>query len=299
MLSRQTQPATTMKEYRNAVMDNRRWQGFEPRPGDIFVCTPSKCGTTWMQAIVANLLWPDGEFPGPIMNGICPWIEARFMPADEMHAMLRAQTHRRAMKSHTPADGIPWFDDARYITVGRDGRDAFMSWCNHVQRMKFLDALNERAAEQGLPVMQTFDGVDYHGYFSQWLEENNYFDVVASWWQRRDRPNLLFVHYNDMQRDLEAEMRRVAAFLDIELDEADWPAVVERCTFDGMRRTGTSLADFERGFEGGTEGFLFKGTNGRWRDVLDDDDVAAYRRKVAETLPPDAAHWIEFGGPVA
>ena len=53
-----------MRVYRNAVMDNARWTGFEPRPDDIFVCTPSKCGTTWMQTIVANLLWPDGDIPG-------------------------------------------------------------------------------------------------------------------------------------------------------------------------------------------------------------------------------------------
>ncbi len=60
-----------MRVYRNAVMDNARWTGFEPRPDDIFVCTPSKCGTTWMQTIVASLLWPDGNFPGHIVNGIC------------------------------------------------------------------------------------------------------------------------------------------------------------------------------------------------------------------------------------
>ena len=131
-----------MRVYRNAVMDNARWTGFEPRPDDIFVCTPSKCGTTWMQTIVANLLWPDGDIPGQIVNGISPWIEAKFIPADAMHAMLKAQTHRRAMKSHSPADAIPWFPQAKYITVARDGRDAFMSWCNHVERMKMIDMLN-------------------------------------------------------------------------------------------------------------------------------------------------------------
>ena len=98
-----------MRQYRNAVMDNARWDGFEPRPGDIFVCTPSKCGTTWMQTIVANLLWPDGDMPGALFVR-SPWIEATFMmPAPDMHRLLGAQTHRRAMKSHTPADGIPWF----------------------------------------------------------------------------------------------------------------------------------------------------------------------------------------------
>ncbi len=284
-----------MREYRNAVMDNGRWAGFEPRPGDIFVCTPSKCGTTWMQVIVANLLWPDGEFPGPIVNGICPWIEAKFMPADAMHEMLGKQTHRRSMKSHTPADGIPWFPEAKYITVARDGRDAFMSWCNHIRRMKMTELLNARAEEEGLATLPTFDGEDFKGYFAQWLVDNNFFDVVASYWERRDQPNLLFVHYNDLKADLEAEMRRVAAFLDIELDADQWPAVVERCTFEGMRSAGERIGAFDAGFEGGVEGFLFKGTNGRWRDVLDAEDLAAYERRLAETMPADAARWVELG----
>jgi len=283
-----------MRVYRSAVMDNARWAGFEPRPDDIFVCTPSKCGTTWMQTIVANLLWPDADVPGPIVNGISPWIEAKFMPAEAMHAMLKAQTYRRAMKSHSPADAIPWFPQAKYITGARDGRDAFMSWCNHVQRMKMIDMLNARAAEEGIAPMKKFDG-DYRAYFKEWLAENNFFDIVASYWAKRDEPNLLFVHYNDMKTDLEGEMRRVAAHLDITIPESKWPAVVQRCTFEGMRKADKAISDFSMGFEGGIEGFLFKGTNGRWHDVLTDDDVAAYRRRVAELLPSDAARWIEDG----
>jgi len=283
-----------MREYRNAVADNARWRGFEPRPDDIFVCTPPKCGTTWMQTIVANLLWPDGDLPGQIANGISPWIEAKFMPADAMHAMLKAQTHRRAMKSHSPADAIPWFPQAKYITVARDGRDAFMSFVNHAQRLKIIDMLNAQAAQEGLRPLKKFDG-DYHGYFKIWLEELDYFDVVASYWARRNEPNLLFVHYNDMKADLGAEMRRVAAFLDIEIPESKWPAVIERCSFESMRNIGDGPDPMSMAFEGGTKGFIFKGTNGRWRGVLNEDDLAAYQRRVAETLSPDAARWIEHG----
>jgi aryl sulfotransferase len=285
-----------MKVYRNAVMDNARWTGFVPRAGDIFVCTPSKCGTTWMQTIVASLLWPDGKFPGPIFNGICPWIEAKFSPAADMHAMLAAQTHRRAMKSHTPADGIPWFPEARYVVVVRDGRDAFMSWCNHVSRMKMTDALNAQAEKDGLATVPKFDG-DYAGYFRGWLARGDYFDVASSWWQKRHEPNVALFHYADLKRDLDGQMRRVARFLDIELESAQWPAVVGRCTLEGMRGSAAELGDFDSGFEGGAEGFLFKGTNGRWRDVLGDDELELYRRTVATRLPADAASWIETGGP--
>ncbi len=90
----------------------------------------------------------------------------------------------------------------------------------------------------------------------------------------------------------------MSEFLGIRPDPAQWAGIVERCTFEGMRKAGGRLGDFERAFEGGAEGFIFKGTNGRWRDVLDADDLAAYQRKVAEMLPQDAARWIESGGPV-
>ena len=53
------------REYRNVGVDNLRWERFVPRAGDIFVCTPPKCGTTWMQAIVAALLFPEGAL-GPV-----------------------------------------------------------------------------------------------------------------------------------------------------------------------------------------------------------------------------------------
>jgi len=283
-----------MRELKNAAMDNSRWNGFTPRAGDIFVCTPAKCGTTWMQTIVANLLWPDGNFPGQIVNGIAPWIEAKFGSADAMHAMLNAQTFRRAMKSHSPADCIPWFPQAKYITVVRDGRDAFMSWCNHVSRMKLIDMMNAQAEAEGLLPQRKFDG-DYRAYFRHWLDEpDNFFDVVATFWAKRDEPNLLFAHYNDLKADLDGEMRRVAKFLGIEIPQAKWPAVVERCTFEAMRNAEADPA-IDDMFEGGVKGFIFKGTNGRWRDVLTEDDVGAYRRRVEEMLPADAARFVEGG----
>src|SRR6185369_4854824 len=100
--------------YRSATSDNRRWLGFNPRAGDIFVCTPAKCGTTWMQAIVASLLWPDGDLPGPVLS-ISPWLEFQAFPIDEILARLEAQTHRRFIKTHTALDGIPLRADAKYV----------------------------------------------------------------------------------------------------------------------------------------------------------------------------------------
>ena len=285
----------SLQPYRSAVADNRRWAGFEPRAGDVFVCTPAKCGTTWMQTIVASLFWPDGRAPGPVVE-ISPWIEFEAFPIDEILARLATQPHRRFIKTHTPADGIPLFEDAKYVFVARDGHDAFMSMCNHMERFKddVREGLNARAARDGVMPMPAWDG-DVHGFFAVWLPMMGMLEHVASFWRLRTRPNVLLVHYNDLKADLAGEMRRVAAFLDVAIPDSAWPAVVERCRFEAMRARPAEIGEFDQFFEGGTKGFLFKGTNGRWRDVLTADELAAYAQRAAEVLPPAAVAWLEGG----
>jgi aryl sulfotransferase len=283
-----------MREYRTAVMDSRRWSQFKPRSDDIFICTPAKCGTTWTQTIVGNLLWPSGDLPGPIMV-LSPWIEAEFMPAEAMFPMLEAQTHRRFMKSHTAADGIPWFDDAKYIVVGREGKDAFMSLVNHMERLKNTGELNAKAREEGIPELPNFDG-DIHSAFDEWLAADDHFlHIIATYWERRTQSNVLLVHFNDLKSDLAGEMHRIAAFLELGVPEAQWDDVVARCTFESMRENADKVGPFDLIFEGGAKGFLFKGTNGRWRDVLTDNELARYEKRASECLPAAALQWLEHG----
>jgi hypothetical protein len=81
--------------YQSATTDSKRWSAYTHRPGDIFVCTPAKCGTTWMQTIIASLLWPDGNFPGVLWD-ISPWFDGFTRNGfDEVYAQLEAQPHRR------------------------------------------------------------------------------------------------------------------------------------------------------------------------------------------------------------
>jgi aryl sulfotransferase len=285
------------REYRTIITDNRRWDRFVPRPGDIFVCTPAKCGTTWMQAIVATLVF-GGVAPGRVME-IAPWLDARYETIDAMVATLDAQTHRRSIKSHTNADGIPWYPTASYIVVGRDGRDAFMSLHNHFKNMhpELMMELAVSAVQDGIDLG---DGApppvdDIHEFFAWWLENPMWFEHVASFWAHRGETNVLFVHYNDMLADLDAQMRRIAAFLNIDANTTHWPALVERCTFAAMKERAEELADFEASFVGGSDTFLYRGTNARWVDTLTAEELEAFDRRAGELLPPEAIAWTTSG----
>ena len=52
----------------------------------------------------------------------------------------------------------------------------------------------------------------------------SYHHHAATFWPHRDLSNVLMVHYADLLADLEAQIRRVAAFTHIEVAEDAWPA---------------------------------------------------------------------------
>ena len=91
----------------------------------------------------------------------------------------------------------------------------------------------------------------------------------ARWWAIRHLPNVLLVHFADLKADMPGQIRRIADFLDIAVAEDRWPAIVEHCSFDYMKRNAAKSAPLGGAFwDGGAETFIHKGTNGRWRDVL-------------------------------
>src|SRR5688572_13346931 len=275
-------------DFRHFIWDTKRWDAFAHRPGDIFVCTPPKCGTTWTQTIVAMLLFPDGNLPGAVME-ISPWLDARFEPLEESIARLDAQTHRRSIKTHTSADGVPWWPDAYYIVVGRDGRDAFMSWLNHMAnfRRDRMGELIESAIAEGIEIEPLEPSEDIHENFADWMERGDLFRFLTTYWELREQPNVLFVHYNDLKADLEKEVRRIAAFAGIPIDERQLPGILERCSFDWMKANADQIGDFAQLFTGGGESFLFKGTNGRWQGVLTPEELARYEKLSSESMPAE------------
>jgi aryl sulfotransferase len=291
-------------------LDSTRWDSYQTRDGDIVIATYPKCGTTWMQQIVSLLIFQLLE-PRPISH-ISPWIDLRFRDSVEvMQEMLKGQRHRRFLKSHLPFDSLPQYDHVRYIHVARDGRDACMSLFNHWSSFTPLafQALDRAAEEMGGPAPRAPQ--DPRLFWREWLTKGvlpgetdgypgtSYFHLETTYWRARSASNLLLVHFNDLKADLEGEMRRVADFLGLEPSRDVWPSLVDAASFAAMKRNGKALLpDVEQVLDGGSDRFLFKGTNERWREVMTAEDVALYDR-VAQRLTPGLARWLQNGRLVA
>jgi aryl sulfotransferase len=218
---------------------------------------------------------------------------------------LEAQKHRRFVKSHLPLDALPYWDDVRYIAVGRDTRDVFMSVFNHYSG--YTDFMYELLAADdpvGGPMPRCPD--DPRVMWTEWITTPSFpwetdgspwwshHYHVESFWKYRELSNVLLVHYADMKADLEREMRRIAEFLGIEVDPTTWADLVRCASFDQMKEDARAIPGMETIFEGGTDRFFFKGTNGRWRDVLTPEDLELYEL-AASKLDLELRHWLEYG----
>ena len=295
-------------EYRNHHLDSTRWDAVTPRDDDIIVTTAYKAGTTWTQRILAALILGPARTDLNLME-TSPWIDARFMgPLEPMIANIDAQTHRRFLKSHLAADGIRFFDEAKYLVVGRDTRDVFMSLWNHYTAYTDIAYQLFNDADRPGPEFP-HPGATPRTLWPRWISEGwfewepdgwpfwSHHHHVATWWEARELDNVLFVHYSDLLADTEKEIRRIAAFCEIAVPDDQWPDIVRVVGMDVMRedaRRSGADAGAAMIFEGGIDRFIFKGTNGRWRDVLTEDDLALYD-KAAAALDPELRTWLEGG----
>ncbi len=281
--------------YLGPITDTSRWENFQHRPGDIFICTPPKCGTTWTQAICAMFVFgaaDHGQQPGVLS----PWVDAQFAPIDDYLAQIDAQAHRRYLKTHTPLDGIPYHDDCVYLMVFRDPRDVYFSGLNHRDNMQ-----DEELAHAAFPSGERA--------FEDWLEtvrEPGSWDLQSvdslvhffrTYWPYRELPNVHLFHYSDMKRDLRGAVGRMAEACAIELTEAQLDAYTRAADFNNMKANAEQFApESGTGMWKAERQFFANGGSGQWQDKLSASQLAAFDARL-EALVPEAAErdWILHG----
>lgn len=171
----------------------------ELRPTDVVITPFAKSGTTWMQQIV-HTLRTRGDMDFDDISRVVPWIE--MSPALGIDLDARQRAEPRAFKSHLGWDQVP--KGGRYINVVRDPADALVS----------MYKFNEGWFWQ--PGMTDLEEFALTGP----LKQRGYYKHLLSWWPRRDDPDVLFLCYERMLEDSRSTIRRVAAFIGVELDDA-------------------------------------------------------------------------------
>ena len=175
----------------------------------------------------------------------------------------------RIFKTHLMHMAIPK-GPCRYIYVTRDGRDVAVSYyhfyCSHLGCKEPFHRFFER-------------------FLSGRVQYGSWFSHVAKWRKRQGKDQILFVHYEDLLRDLLGTSRKIALFLGLLFDDSVARRISERCTFGYMK-------DHESQFDFTTEvkllgkakkdAFIRSGRAGGWASTLNSAQTAAFNAKFEE-----------------
>jgi hypothetical protein len=209
----------------------------------------------------------DGSMDFDHIAEVCPWFERTAVSKRN----LKALPSPRVFKSHLPWIWIPK-RVCRYIYSARDGRDVAVS---------FYHFYRSHIRYQG-----TF--ADFYRYYIRGMVVwGSWFYHVAGYWKHRDDPRLLFLRYEELQSDLEGTLRRIIAFLKLEVPEERMPEIVRRCSFAFMKEH-ESKFDYateliiDQGMTPGT--FIRAGKVGSWSDYFSAEQLQEFDEKFRRKL---------------
>lgn len=295
-------PSNERRRYRSPQQDSARWDGFPLREGDIVISAPAKSGTTWVQMMCALLIFQKPELPQPLST-LSPWLDQLLVPQEEIYAKLAEQEHRRVIKTHVPLDGLPLDPRVSYIVVARHPLDRALSLYHQAANVHagWLRAFQAEPDEQSSqPPAPTLPPV------REWLlnwctpgasdEENR--DIAAAElhhpldaWNRRAEPNVRLMHYDDLAADLEGQMASLAEWLGIPLEEANRRELVKAATFDEMKARAEWVAPDKQVLVNPSD-FFHGGRSGAGRDVLTEEDLESYWKRVSALAPRPFLDWL-------
>jgi hypothetical protein len=197
-------------ELKGAIADYR------PRPSDVIITPAGKCGTTWLQQTF-HTLRTGGDMDFDDISRVVPWIETSRALGLDLEAPQRAEP--RGFKSHLAYEQLP--KGARYVVSLRDPKDALVSMYRFMEGW-FL--------EPGAVTMTEYAETT----LTLRPDGGGYWNHLLSWWGQRDNPDVLLLSYEQMTADPEANVRRLAAFCGIALDDDLLARTLERSSLAYM-----------------------------------------------------------------
>ncbi|XP_022819826.1 sulfotransferase family cytosolic 1B member 1-like [Spodoptera litura] len=275
------------------------------RSSDIFVTTYQRSGTTWTQELVwllASDLNYEKALTVPLIERYSFLEMFMFMPDAGLESFMKVVSQNnenfnkettmqmvewlrtpvtrnlasrpspRFIKSHLPMSLLPpkVLDTAKMVYVARDPRDVAVSFYHHTRLFMHTG------------FKETFKQF-WHLFCESLLVLTPFFEHIKEAWEKRHDPNMLFLFYEDLLKDLPAAVKRVADFLGKKLDDAQTAALCDHLSIENFKKN--KAVNFEElrglGMFAKDEVFIRKGKAGGWRDYFD------------EEMTQQAENWIE------
>ncbi|XP_016057336.1 PREDICTED: sulfotransferase 1C4-like [Miniopterus natalensis] len=230
---------------------------FQAKPDDLLIASYPKAGTTWIQEIV-DLIQNNGDFeksrraPISLRQPFLEWMRSTVSGIDEANAMPSPRT----LKTHLPVQLLPpsfWEKNCKIIYIARNAKDNMVSYY-HFQRM------NKRLPDPG----------SWDEYFETFLSGKviwgSWYDHVKGWWKKKDSHPILYLFYEEMQKDPKCEIRKIMQFLGMNLKEEVLDKIVYYTSFDVMKKNPMTNYINDAAMNHHLSPFMRKGVMGDWKN---------------------------------
>ena len=272
------------RRMRDTFIRGHDFGDYRPTGRDVVVCACPKAGQNWTMQIAFQIATRGaGEFRH--IHEVVPWPDwakqDMVVPLRDERAWRAAPTGLRVIKTHLEWDRLPYRPEARYICVLRDPKDAFVSSYFFIRDVIFGPLMPP------VPVWLRM--------FCEGTMPFSWSAHVDGAWKHRHLPNVLVLTYEDMQKDLPAAVRTIAAFMGVALTRNEFARVCEKSSFASMQEVNhkftppalspwaaTTRWMMRRGVSGGSSELL---STGQQRVI--DDHCRADLRRLGSDFPYD------------
>lgn len=290
------------------VVENaERIYNMEVRPDDVWVVTPPKCGTTWMQEIVwciVNGMDIDAAknclqfYRFPFFNAC---FSSTFKTTTTPDGKVKCSIFGREVENYGT--------DINIVDKTPENLSFFLA--NSFEYTESL--LSPRCIKSHLPLrilpqtlphrckivyvarnikdicVSTFHQKRAPATFEEHARAfkdgdvmiGNWFEHMKQAWDLRNHPNVKFAWYEDMKNNIGQVINEIASFLSVELKDDDLEKLMEYVNIENFRKNKMVNKYYEMG---GKEDFMRKGIVGDWKNYFDDNLNAEWNLWIAAEL---------------
>lgn len=262
------------------------------RPDDVWVVTPPKCGTTWMQELswcVGNDMdletakkvnqfyrFPFLDFHRWELFGEDENVDISKLEKNKENVMtfmhksfdyIESMESPRFIKTHYPLCFLPedLLKTCKVIYVARNVKDACVSFYYHSKQPAPFDQY-AKAFRNGE------------------MMPGNWFEHMKQAWEMREEKNLEFVWYEDMKEDIRSVINKIAQHLGKTVSEEEMKTLVKHLDIDNFRENNSVNKSQEMRHQGDGPSFIRKGIVGDWRNHFTLEESKAWDTWIEQEL---------------
>ena len=227
----------------------------ETRDEDIFIVGYPKSGNTWMQSLMAGVLYcTDTEIlPDKLAQEIVPDVDAR--------KYYKRFGNINFFKSHSLP--VPEYKNVIYLV--RDARDVMVSYYYYLKASGQNTGLDELIEEQNVPQ-------------GKWHEH------IEAWHKNPYNAKIIYIRYEDLLADPRRELKKILSFFNIDKEDVELDRVIQGNSFAEMQRKADYYQEFGPKLRTKNREFFRKGEAGDYKNELNDKQINSITEKARGAL---------------